>query len=191
VFQPGSRRAISNLAQIQLLTLDFDNKHTEGSRPSGAEVAEHLDRLGIASVLYSTYSSTPEKERFRVVVPLERPLRSSHWQEDWLRLSEWALDRLGLSEYRKLDGCIDLGALHLAGGLNFLPCNPCLDSMKFYVVDGNPLPLPLEEIRSFQMPVEIIPSQGYRRDGTNDLSWTEPFGIDFSSLRLRLSARQN
>ena len=40
VFHEGQTRAISNVESNQLLVLDFDNKHLEGSHPTGQEVAE-------------------------------------------------------------------------------------------------------------------------------------------------------
>ena len=101
VFHEGQTRAIANLESNQLLVLDFDNQHLEGPRPTSQEVAELLDDQGITSAIYSTYSSTPEKERFRVVIPMDRPVQSYHWREDWLRVSEWALHRLGLIPYRE------------------------------------------------------------------------------------------
>jgi len=185
VYPPGVPRAISNMESIQLLTLDIDNKHLCGPRPTSMEVAELLDGQGVAAIIYTTYSSTPEKERFRVVIPLDQPLRSSHWSEDWFRVSEWALHRLGLCPYRELEGCIDLGALHNPIGLNFLPSSPLVDSMQFRVVDGSPLELNRDEILAFQPPVGINQGRVFQGDGTYDFSWTEPFSIYFTTLRLK------
>ena len=185
VYKSDQRRAIEHLESIQLLTLDFDNKHVDGPHPSGQEVAELLDRQGIASAIYTTYSSTPEKERFRVVVPMDRPLLGHHWREEWRRLSEWAVVRLGLSPYRALEGCIDLAALHLPGGLNFLPSNPHLEHMRFWIVDGQALVPDRDEILSFELPAENAPSRSYRGDGTYDSTWTRSFDIDFTTLRLK------
>jgi len=185
VYPPEVPRAIGNLETIQLLTLDFDNKHLEGPRPTSQDVAGLLDGQGIASVIYSTYSSTPEKERFRVVIPMDRPMRGSHWSEEWRRFSEWALYRLGLLPYRQLEGCIDLGALHNPIGLNFLPSNPNHDSMRSWIVDGNPLALDRDEILAFQLPAMFGQDHVFRGDGTYDYSWTEVFGIDFTTLLLK------
>ena len=185
VFHEGQTRAIANLESNQLLVLDFDNQHLEGPRPTSQEVAELLDDQGITSAIYSTYSSTPEKERFRVVIPMDRPVQSYHWREDWLRVSEWALHRLGLIPYREREGCIDLGALHNPAGMNFLPSSPLQDQMHFWIVDGSPLALDRDEILAFQLPVEISQSRCYSGNGTIDFTWTEPFGIDFPTLRLK------
>lgn len=184
-FLPDRPRSISSVASIQLLAFDFDNKHTEDKVVQGQEVAEHLDGLGVTGFIYTTYSSTPEKERFRVVIPLERSVQSRQINEDWFQLSEWALARLGFTLYRELKGCLDLGSLHNPAGIHFLPSSPCREQMRFWNVDGNPLSLPLDEIKAFQAPVEIGRSGGYTHHGTPDFTWTEPFAINFTSLRLR------
>lgn len=185
VFHEGQTRSISNMKSNQLLVLDFDNKAQDGASPSGQEVAERLDAGGIAGVIYTTYSSTPEKERFRVVVPMDRPLVSYHWREDWMRVSEWALDRLGLTPYREREGCIDLGALHNPAGMNFLPSSPLPDQMRFWIVDGGPLILDRDEILAYQLPAQISQGRSFSGNGILDFTWTEPFGIDFTTLRLK------
>jgi hypothetical protein len=184
-FLPDRPRSISSVASIQLLAFDFDNKHLEDKVVQGLEVAELLDGLGVASFIYTTYSSTSEKERFRVVIPLERSVHSRHLKEDWFQLSEWALDRLGFTPYRAMEGCLDLGSLHNPAGIHFLPSSPRREQMRFWDVDGKPLAVPLDEIRVFQPPVEIGRSSGYTCHGTPDFAWTERFGIDFTTLRLR------
>ena len=57
--------------------------------------------------------------------------------------------------------------------------------MHFWIVDGSPLALDRDEILAFQLPVEISQSRCYSGNGTIDFTWTEPFGIDFPTLRLK------
>lgn len=189
VFPPNASRCIANVESIQLLNFDFDNKHLEGSRPTGQEVAELLDSRGTSGLIYNTYSSTTEKERFRVVVPLAQPVRIWNQKSAWVQLAEWALNHLGLSPYRELDGCIDLGSLHNPAGLNFMPCNPDLGALRFWRIEGSPLALSPEEIRAFQVPAPPSRAQGQTKthpaNGQHDPGWLAPFDIDFRTLALR------
>lgn len=57
-----------------LLTLDLDNS------PKLEELERTLSSLGLALVAYPTHSSTPEKPRYRVVIPFGRKVTSEEYE---------------------------------------------------------------------------------------------------------------
>jgi putative DNA primase/helicase len=50
------------------------------------ELRERLAGAGLAAILYSTYSSTPEDFRFRAVIPLARPIPRERYADAWRRI---------------------------------------------------------------------------------------------------------
>jgi predicted P-loop ATPase len=79
------RRAKANVRVVTALVLDFDNKGKDGER-----VAEPITVDQIAEVLadhyghiHTTRSNTPDWPRFRVVLPLSRPVTSAEYSQLW------------------------------------------------------------------------------------------------------------
>jgi hypothetical protein len=79
-FRPEAQRKSANVVEVSCLVLDFD-----GGDPEAA-LAAWSDHL---VVLHTTWSHTEEEPRFRLVLPLARPVPLSRWQAAWL----WAADR--------------------------------------------------------------------------------------------------
>lgn len=70
----GGRRVKGAVAWRQLVTLDLD------SGKPGEEPMEDLRMLyGCEALLYSTHSHTPEKPRWRLVLPLSRPVGADEY----------------------------------------------------------------------------------------------------------------
>lgn len=74
----GARRGREGVAHLSCLVLDFDG----GLSPEQASElwGEHHH------ILHSTWSHTPEQPKFRLCMPLARPVLSA----DWAHLWEWA-----------------------------------------------------------------------------------------------------
>ena len=69
----GGRRKADSVAWRSLVTLDLDNVSGPAD-PWTAVVA-----LGCAACLYTTHSSTPKKPRYRLVLPLARPVHADEY----------------------------------------------------------------------------------------------------------------
>jgi len=157
-------RALRRCAQVlgvQLVILDFDNcEHIpdpEGKlHPSGRPVmikralenpctlgqaCAALTQRGIASYGWSTWSSTSEWPRFRIVLALARPVPP----EVWAQVTEWVLEDAGLNPWRE---CIDLPVLRDTARIHFLPARrsdgPPVE--RFEVQGQCLMPPPLEEL---------------------------------------------
>jgi hypothetical protein len=131
-FELGKTRARANVASLQLILLDVDNgeeyltgelhpsgRPVIGKRPVQAPaligpVCDELTRLGIAGYAWSTWSSTHDWPRFRLVIPLAAPVLPDVWE----LLGEWAIGVSGLARWRP---CLDLPVLRDTARLNFLP----------------------------------------------------------------------
>lgn len=79
-FLPGTRAKNENVTELSCVVLDYD----DGTDPE--EVSEVW--AGVAHVAYSTYTSQPNHPKFRLVVPLERPVSVRWWQHVWHHAAE-------------------------------------------------------------------------------------------------------
>ncbi|MFT5583228.1 MAG: hypothetical protein ACI9VR_000806 [Cognaticolwellia sp.] len=79
----GTRRGRKGVAHLSCLVLDFDG----GISPNHASElwGEHHH------ILHSTWSHRPEHPKFRLCIPLARPVLSADWAKIW----EWAQARCG------------------------------------------------------------------------------------------------
>lgn len=68
----GGRRRAEAVAWRSLVTLDLDNV-------TGDPWTSVVASLGCAAVLYTTHSSTPQKPRYRLVMPLSRPVHADEY----------------------------------------------------------------------------------------------------------------
>lgn len=75
----GNRRALPRVEQVHALTLDFDQ---------GDTTIENAERLfpKTKSVIYTTFSHTPEHPKLRVILPFERAVNA----EEYARIWDWA-----------------------------------------------------------------------------------------------------
>ena len=163
-YPPGVTRGRDFASGVDLLILDFDNCREEPTgefypdkrtgEPTGrpktlkvridvpvtmAEVAAALERAGVAFVVWTTYSCTPEHEKSRVVIPLAASVPVDLWE----RASEWALTFLGLDPFRR---GLDVPVLHNPAALAFLPGSPDSASIRRAEASGDHLAIPLDAL---------------------------------------------
>jgi len=133
-YAPGNTRCRASVLSLHLAVFDVDNAE-ERPDPSGAIhpsgrpmmvklpvaapttldlVCNELERLGIAGYCWSTWSSTAEWPRFRVVLPLAQTVDP----EVWGQATEWLIAVTGLNRWR---GCLDLPVLRDTARIHFLP----------------------------------------------------------------------
>lgn len=85
----GERKKV-NVIDAQILMLDFDEGRI-------SEVWGNFDFFGIAGMLHTTHSHTPENNRFRVILPLKRPVTP----EEYVIVGERLTALLGTMAYDK------------------------------------------------------------------------------------------
>jgi len=73
-YLPGTARGKANVDQVHALVLDVDHG------PLPRDLLENRE-----SVAHTTFQSTPSAERWRVVLPLSRPVAGKDWPGFWLR----------------------------------------------------------------------------------------------------------
>jgi hypothetical protein len=69
-----SLRRKQYLLNCTALFLDYDNDSSSNKHKYPLEVTSILDELGISYVAYSSFSSTPYRPKYRVVIPYSRPV---------------------------------------------------------------------------------------------------------------------
>lgn len=79
-YHDGKRREKANVESITLAVGDLDHDVVYG------DIVQHLRSLGVAFVLHSTFRSTPEEPRLRVVIPLVQPVAAQDWERIKKRL---------------------------------------------------------------------------------------------------------
>ncbi len=83
LYAPGARRESDHVLQLSALVLDFDGGIDIGSATSDFDDWLH--------VVHTTWSHTPERPKFRLVLPLAAPVLAA----DWARVWAWADARCG------------------------------------------------------------------------------------------------
>jgi hypothetical protein len=83
IYQPGTTRANANVVEWSVAAGDFDHL----SMDDYMELRAGLVDAGLAVILYSTYNSTPEDFRFRVAIPLTKPLPRERYGDIWNRMN--------------------------------------------------------------------------------------------------------
>lgn len=163
-FVPGATRGRETVQGVSLLILDFDNAREESTgtfypcpstgEPSNrpktikvriddpvtpAEVQSALERAGVASMGWTTWSCTGEHPKHRWIVPLAHPIPADLWE----RAATLALTLIGLDPLRR---GLDVPVLHNAAALAFLPGSPDPDSIQRFETIGAALDIPLDEL---------------------------------------------
>lgn len=87
-YKPGTTRGNANVEAVSVAVMDVD----EGTDPGF--IAQKLSGT-FDFVVHSTFSSTPEKPKFRVAVPLGKPCPAEKWPEIWQRLNDLIADGRG------------------------------------------------------------------------------------------------
>lgn len=83
VYRDGKTRANKNVEAITCAVIDVDN-----GTPLSTAVA-NLDDNKIAWFAYSTFSNTPEDERYHIVIPLDVPHSAGGWHDSYTGLRVW------------------------------------------------------------------------------------------------------
>jgi hypothetical protein len=110
------KRAKVAVIDIGLFVVDVDNKQ-DGDPVLGRQVAQALAARELRSVIATTWSHTPEKPKFRVVLPLSRPVSGL----DWPTFAPAALEVAGLAPFRH---AFDQAALKNPVCIYFWPSAP-------------------------------------------------------------------
>lgn len=69
----GTFRSDKYLRSAEFLIIDGDNGFGGGNAPDPKDMSEALKDMGIAFILYTTHSHSKTKNKFRVVIPANRP----------------------------------------------------------------------------------------------------------------------
>ncbi len=77
-FDPPIRRG-EHVVEVALLAVDLDSATPEVLQ----QIAANLRARGLAYASHSTWSHTPERPRWRIVVPLSRPVPAAEWASFW------------------------------------------------------------------------------------------------------------
>lgn len=107
-FAPGRPRCAEAVLDLSCLVLDYDQ---------GAPDAALSAWVGLIAVAHSTWSHTEASPRFRVVVPLARPIPAARWARAWA----WAITRAPEADV----ACKDASRLY------FRPAVPSADAPRF------------------------------------------------------------
>ena len=83
----GSRK-IDKVVERCLLTLDVDNKPE-------SDLIDKIDRVGITAVIHSTFKSTTDKPRYRIIAPFDKPVSPEQYQA----IARWIAGELGIEQF--------------------------------------------------------------------------------------------
>lgn len=86
-YEDGAVRGVAGVVRVHLLVLDIDKVKARQRN----QIVELLDSEELAFVLYTTWSHKLEDKlwRFRVCIPLSRPVACEHWKRFWLRANQY------------------------------------------------------------------------------------------------------
>ncbi|MFZ4514182.1 MAG: VapE domain-containing protein [Geothrix sp.] len=199
-FFEGTTRAAENAEGIHLLTFDFDNtvevplpgEFHESGRPKTQKVAiacparpedvvDRLKVLGLAAVVYTTWSSSPTLPKFRVVVPIENQVSPAYWTE----ATEWAMENLGFQVWRDTQA-IDIPVLRDTARLNFLPCAPN-GEVRTWNLQGKHFNIPTKALPTYPVAERKKPEWQQPRPRVSERTgrdWWTSYKVDFKSLNL-------
>lgn len=85
-YREGSSRGLEGALDWTMAAVDLDDKAGGGWRFEDA--AEFCDALGLANVVYTTSSSTPDQHRLRVLAPLSRRVEKGEFAAFWYALNQ-------------------------------------------------------------------------------------------------------
>lgn len=127
----GLDRNKLNAQEMSVAIYDIDNK-PDDLHISFDEVVNKLQQLKIKSLLYQTYSHSSKKNKFRLVLPLHRPISNDLYPG----LLKPVISLLGLTSRMP---CFDIKASTNIIGLNFLPSCPTGESREVKSITGEVL----------------------------------------------------
>lgn len=120
VYDEGSKRANENVRHLTLVVLDLDDGDLDS-------ICSILEGKGWESIVYSTYSYTPEEPRSRVVILPDREIQVGEWNSLFIAMTEVFPDYIDKV-------CRDPARIY------FLPSKPKEDAPEFYRhIQGSPM----------------------------------------------------
>ncbi|MCB9603594.1 MAG: hypothetical protein H6720_25015 [Sandaracinus sp.] len=138
-FREGARRESTDVQHVSCLVLDYD---------SGAPIEESTAHWrGCFHVVHSTWSYTHEHPKYRLVLPLARPVMADDWRRFW----DWGAARAGMRN----DPALKSPASTFA-----LPATPAREAPRIALVRAGRLFDPLESglpLRTDVVPDEVPP----------------------------------
>lgn len=141
-FKPNSKRSSKNVLELSCVVLDYD----DGTSPDDASAIWEQ----YFHIVHTSWSHTPEKPRFRLVLPLSRPCPVAFWSRLWL----WAEQHCG----HEIDP-----ACKGASRMWTLPAVPSDESPHLAFSHGSPLLDPLGgEVERFHVPFTARREQTHR-----------------------------
>lgn len=173
-YLPGARRGGEQVIHLSCLVLDYDR---------GTPIAEASDCWQDSfHIVHSTWSFTPAKPKFRLILPLADPIRP----EDWSRVYEWAEEKSGRVVDPTGKSLGTMFALPAVPGATtprvaFCRNGPLLDARLEGLVDHVALPPPAD-LRSSEPNHFVIPIPGHA-------SITGSYGVDMPATAS--SSRRN
>jgi RecA-family ATPase len=93
----GSGRRAESIKSRSLITLDIEQLVEQRPPPNPSEVSDLLEFLGMEGWVYTSISHTPEKPRYRVVLPLANSIMGDGLQQVFKATSLSAASRLNLT----------------------------------------------------------------------------------------------
>jgi len=93
--------------ELTLFVADLDNQNADRTIIDLGDVADTLTDLGLSHLLYTSFTSRPERPKFRIVIPVTRPLTC----DEAFTVFEW----FNAAFDRQLDGSIYDPGDHLYG----------------------------------------------------------------------------
>lgn len=125
------RRHDSNVQHRTLLTLDVEQGTADVPPPKPEDVVARLEELGGAGWVYTSLSHTPTAPRYRVVLPLGRPIEGDAAPLSLQASTRSAAKKLGIEEWTQPESWVLSQAMYLPAKLK---------GGKYYskLVDGKP-----------------------------------------------------
>lgn len=176
VYPQGVKRCKENIHPgIQILILDVDNKGEKETQMSWEAGLAWASKTPYKVCLYTTYSHTEDRNKFRIVIPLTTPVHANYWGE----FIQWAVTHLGLDSYRE---ALDIPCMSKPAQVYFLKGAWDAQVTKIEWADGEPLqPPPEDELVCIQLPDE--PTKRGRLEGS-ELKALQIYNVDMTTLDL-------
>lgn len=100
IFIPGTKRANKYAIELSLMVLDIDAYY------SYTDIKYVLDDNNLRYIMHMTSSATEEVDKFRVVLPMDRPIPAEEWRFHYEGMLDWFRDNIQLPIAAKM------GTLH-------------------------------------------------------------------------------
>ena len=113
----STSRKDSHVEYRSMVTLDADNAEPD--------LPARVERLGLTALVHSTYNHTPDKPRYRVIIPLKGPGLT---EEGYPRVARGLMEALGKDQFDK--------TCEQAKRIMFWPSAPSPDQYEVYSYEG-------------------------------------------------------